>query len=183
MQRRFEKHPKNPVHNHTDPPYADVEAYSNLARLAKSKLRNGGLCVAYSGTYYLPDIMNLMAKHLTYWWTFALPLGGQHSRMNSRRVFQAWKPILAFSKGKVEREWIVDCLPGRGREKTLHAWQQAENESEYLISKLSNKGELVVDPYAGSGTTLAVAKRLGRRYLGCEIDKSVARGARARIAA
>ena len=44
----------------TDPPYADLECYSKLAELAADKLKNGGLCLAYSGQYHLLKIMNLM---------------------------------------------------------------------------------------------------------------------------
>jgi DNA modification methylase len=34
----------------------------------------------------------------------------------------------------------------------------------------TNPGDLVVDPFAGSGTTLVVANRLGRRFWGCELS-------------
>src|SRR5262249_33480356 len=40
----------------------------------------------------------------------------------------------------------------------------------YMIDRLTDPGGLVVDPYSGSGTTLAAAKAMGRRWLGTEID-------------
>ena len=43
-----------------------------------------------------------------------------------------------------------------------------------IIKACSNEGDLVLDPFAGSGTTLAVAKKLGRKYLGFEISKEYA---------
>ena len=41
---------------------------------------------------------------------------------------------------------------------------------EFLIRKSSDPGELVLDPFAGSGTTAAVAKRLGREFITIEAD-------------
>lgn len=50
-----------------------------------------------------------------------------------------------------------------------------------LISVLSNPGELVMDPFAGSGTTLVAASRLGRNYLGIDNDEGYVEMARQRI--
>jgi site-specific DNA-methyltransferase (adenine-specific) len=64
---------------------------------------------------------------------------------------------------------------------TIPFWSMPENtdhptqKSEKLLAKLmlasSNAGDRVVDPFMGSGTTLAVAKKLNRRFLGIEVDE------------
>ena len=41
---------------------------------------------------------------------------------------------------------------------------------EHFISLLTNPGELVVDPFLGSGTTAVAAQRLGRQVIGSELD-------------
>jgi site-specific DNA-methyltransferase (adenine-specific) len=52
---------------------------------------------------------------------------------------------------------------------------------ERIIRVSSNEGDLVFDPFTGSGTTLAVAKRLGRDWLGCELSEQYKRIALERI--
>ena len=50
-----------------------------------------------------------------------------------------------------------------------------------IIVSSSNQGEVVLDPFFGTGTTGAVAKRLGRKYIGIEKDKNYIREAQNRI--
>jgi modification methylase len=52
-----------------------------------------------------------------------------------------------------------------------------------VLLSSSKPGDLVIDPFNGTGTTGAVAKRLGRRYIGFERDKTYAQAAEERIAA
>jgi len=66
---------------------------------------------------------------------------------------------------------IVNVLPGSSLEKEIAAFPE---ELPYRIIKLfSYKGETVLDPFVGSGTTMKVARRLGRNSIGIEIKKSL----------
>ncbi len=67
---------------------------------------------------------------------------------------------------------------GRRRD---HPTEKPEDMLRYLIQKSSAPGELVLDPFAGSGTTCKAAKDLGRRFLGIEIDPAYAEIARRRV--
>jgi site-specific DNA-methyltransferase (adenine-specific) len=51
----------------------------------------------------------------------------------------------------------------------------------YLITMGSRPNQVVLDPFAGSGTTLVAAKELGRRYIGIEMNKEYCDIARARL--
>lgn len=69
--------------------------------------------------------------------------------------------------------WFFDRVvsgTGKVKEKTSHQCQFPEKMIERIILACTDEGDLVVDPMSGSGTTCAVAKRLNRKYLGCEID-------------
>lgn len=56
-------------------------------------------------------------------------------------------------------------------ENTEHPTQKPEKLLAKLILASSNKSNVVLDPFLGSGTTSVVAKKLGRKYVGIEIDK------------
>lgn len=56
-------------------------------------------------------------------------------------------------------------------ENTDHPTQKPEKLIAKLILASSKKGDMIFDPFAGSGTTCVVAKKLGRKYIGVEIDK------------
>jgi DNA modification methylase len=63
----------------------------------------------------------------------------------------------------------------------LNTVQKPEKLIERLIKASSSEGDLVYDPFCGSGTVPAVCERLGRRYVACEINADYARMARERI--
>jgi len=56
-------------------------------------------------------------------------------------------------------------------ENTEHPTQKPEKLIGRIILASSNENDLVFDPFMGSGTTAVVAKKLGRKYLGFEIEK------------
>lgn len=56
-------------------------------------------------------------------------------------------------------------------ENTDHPTQKPEKLVAKIILASSNKGDVVFDPFLGSGTTSVVAKKLGRKYVGIEIDR------------
>jgi site-specific DNA-methyltransferase (adenine-specific) len=77
--------------------------------------------------------------------------------------------------------WYVARVCGTFKERTPHPCQMPEAVLERIISVSSNPGDLVLDPFAGSGTTLAAAKRLGRRYVGIELSTEYAERVRQRL--
>ena len=86
-------------------------------------------------------------------------------------MINKWKPILIFGKG-IRRlpSAVFDLLEGTGREKSRHELEQNEHECEYYLSHLVPRGSVVLDCCCGSGTTLAVARRLGMSSIGIDED-------------
>ena len=79
--------------------------------------------------------------------------------------------------------WTDLCVPFWSMpENTEHPWQKPEKLVERVIEASSRPGDLVIDPFLGSGTTAVVARRLGRRWLGFELDPDWIRVSLKRIA-
>lgn len=82
----------------------------------------------------------------------------------------------------------LPILQGRERLRTqtgraAHPTQKPEKLIELIITASSDEGDLVLDPFFGTGTTGVVASRLGRHWIGIEIDKDYVRVAEERILA
>jgi site-specific DNA-methyltransferase (adenine-specific) len=66
-------------------------------------------------------------------------------------------------------------------ENTAHPTQKPEKLIAKMILASSNKGDVIFDPFLGSGTTAVTAKKLGRRYVGVELDKTYCAWAEKRL--
>lgn len=77
----------------------------------------------------------------------------------------------------------VPSLKGASKEKLGHPSQKPVDLIAKLIAAATDEGDLVVDPFLGSGTTAVVAQALGRRWLGIEADAKFVKLARRRIKA
>lgn len=75
-----------------------------------------------------------------------------------------------------EDTWYFPRVAGTFKERAgFHGCQMPEQLLARIIRTCSHEGELVVDPFAGSATTLVVAKKLGRRSLGFDISEDYVR--------
>ena len=89
---------------------------------------------------------------------------------------------------QLRSDWHFPICTGAERLKDesgrkTHPTQKPEALLARVIVSASRPGDLVLDPFFGSGTTGAVAKRYGRRFVGTERDTTYVKAARARIAA
>jgi modification methylase len=87
---------------------------------------------------------------------------------------------------QMRSDWLFPICAGPERLKDeqgrkAHPTQKPEALLHRLMLASTNPGDVVLDPFFGTGTTGAVARRLGRRWLGIERDADYAAAARARI--
>jgi site-specific DNA-methyltransferase (adenine-specific) len=79
--------------------------------------------------------------------------------------------------------WYFPRVCGTFKERSgWHGCQMPEQLLGRIIRACSNAGDLVLDPFGGSGTTLAVAKKLGRSFLGLELSEQYAARIKERLA-
>jgi DNA modification methylase len=86
-------------------------------------------------------------------------------------------------EGKVPEDYWVDIetLNRGDRQRTGWPTQKPERLLERIIQATTRPGDVVADFFCGSGTTLAVAARLGRRYLGVDVSEEAVAISRARL--
>jgi DNA modification methylase len=78
--------------------------------------------------------------------------------------------------------WDIGIIAPVAKERTGYPTQKPEALLERLILALTNDGDAVLDPYCGSGTTLAVALRLGRQAIGIDVGEEAIRTCQTRLA-
>jgi len=172
----------------TDPPYAtdveDIRAFSQAwLPLALNKIRPTGRAYVCVGAYPHELEAYLTVERSTGFtlsqvlvWTYRNTLGPAPALDYK----QNWQAILYFRGPDADR---LDCplmteqfsvqdinAPDGRRGDRYHAWQKPDDLGERFIRHATKPGDLVMDPFAGTGTFLLAAARLGRDAIGCDLD-------------
>ena len=92
---------------------------------------------------------------------------------NSHKHAKNWtfnyQVMKELNDGKQMRNmWDIPNTPAKQRKFGKHPSQKNENVIDRLVLSLTNEGDIILDPFMGSGTTAASAKRLNRNYTGCD---------------
>jgi modification methylase len=191
--------------------FADFAEYDRFTRAWLGECRrvlkpDGGLWVI--GTYHNIFRIGAAVQDLGYWilndvvWRKTNPM----PNFRGRRFTNAHETLLWCARAKEARytfnyeamkalnddlqmrsDWLIPLCGGperlRGGDgKKAHPTQKPEALLHRVLLASTRPGEVVLDPFFGTGTTGAVAKRLGRRFIGIERDAFYVALARARIA-
>lgn len=117
-------------------------------------------------TFNIDDIRIPYGKHTLKYPDHPQAESSQYGNGNKKN--HIWTPHPQGAKPKDVIEIPTTCN-GMG-EKTPHPTQKPEALIRKLILASSNEGDVVLDPFSGSGTSLVVAEQLKRKWLGCEIE-------------
>lgn len=168
----------------TDPPYPKqyLPLFSALGSFAAHALRPGGSLVCMCGQSWLPEVYRLMSEHLTYRWTLAYLTPGQSAKVWDRKVSTFWKPLLWFTNGKYEGDWVGDVCRSEANDKNHHHWGQSVSGMVDVLKRFADPGDVVCDPFLGGGTTAVAARICGCRFIGMDLDEACLDTTRQRLA-
>lgn len=169
----------------TDPPYNVGLAYCDGdARLDYAEWSREWFSAAPRPLVFTPGIVNLgmwLEIERPRWvCAWVKPNQSSSSALNG---FNAWEPVLVYGKHRKpigQDVWISNVGQQHGVgdhpcPKHLPSWSK-------ILSSVTLVGDLVLDPFMGSGTTLRAAKDLGRRAIGIEIEERYCEIAAKRLA-
>ncbi len=90
-----------------------------------------------------------------------------------------WSPNPLGAKPRDVLE--IPTISNGAEERTPHPTQKPEELLRKIVLASSNEGDLVIDPFLGSGTTIVVAEQLKRRWKGCDISAEYCKWAADRV--
>lgn len=156
----------------------DLDYFKELFKEVFSKLKKGGTLIVWYDLWKIQELKELLEgigfkqfRFIEWIKTNPVPLNSKRNYLtNSREVaitcVKSGKPT--FNSSYDNGVYKYPIYQGKDR---FHTTQKSLPLFEDLILKHSNKGDIVLDMFSGSGTTLIAANKTGRKGVGCEISE------------
>lgn len=174
----------------TDPPYGVQKAtwddefppnavWKDVRRVAKQ----GSSILVFGGIKFLPDVMTKLGEYFDYQWVFAWYKS--NAMQFGKTGYSVLDIAVWFGKGGVtaknkKRDVVVEpIIPSSNR--FGHPTPKPLKVMAHIIECLTKPGDLVLDPFMGSGTTGVACVQTGRLFIGIEIDRQYFNVAQKRI--
>ena len=188
--------------------FADYDAFTRAWLLAVRRVMKKNATLWVIGSYHNIFRVGAALQDLNFWvlndivWRKANPMPNfRGRRFTNAHETMIWASKSAEAKNytfhyealkaanedvQMRSDWFIPICTGEERLKDgdgrkVHPTQKPEALLARVLLSSSNPGDVVLDPFFGSGTTGAVAKKLGRNFIGLERDSTYAKAARARI--
>jgi modification methylase len=187
--------------------YADYDRFTRAWLGAAQRLLKPDGALWVIGSYHNIFRVGAALQDLGFWiqndiiWRKTNPMPNFHGRRftNAHETLiwcgksQASRPTFNYDAMKalnddlqMRSDWLFPVCTGAERMKRdgrkLHPTQKPEALLHRIILATTRPGEIVLDPFAGTGTTAAVARKLGRNFVTIERDPDYAAAARERLA-
>ena len=160
---------------------------------AAKVMKKGGTLIMFMAIIKVETIIGLAEKHGFYYKTTGIWHKTNPMTRNMNLHFvnstEAWiyftyktRTGTFNNNGMLIHDFIeTSVTPNSERKYGKHPTQKPESLLLHFVTILSNKGDWVLDPFMGSGTTGVLAKRTGRNFIGVELDKKYFDMAKSRI--
>ena len=158
----------------TDPPYGMKKADWDMQTIditpILSRFDNVALFCGVKGIHDYPKSN----------WTMAWVRSGSTQRNGSYKGFNNWEPILIYGYDSISNDVLsVANVPDNNID---HPTKKPIKLMRMMVERLTHPGQVIFDPFMGSGTTGVAAIQLGRKFIGCEINPEYFAIAERRIA-
>jgi len=190
--------------------FADYDAFTKAWLTEAQRVMKPNATLWVIGSYHNIFRVGAIMQDLGFWilndviWRKANPMPNfRGRRFTNAHETMIWASRNAASKSytfhydalkaanedtQMRSDWYLPLCTGGERLKDskgskVHPTQKPEQLLARVILSSSNPGDVILDPFFGTGTTGATAKRLGRHFIGIERDPDYANAAQARIAA
>lgn len=145
-----------------------------LARCAKL-LRPGGIVMVFADWRRMPDLAYVCS---TVGLRPSTQIAWVRTRPGTGGLFRSsWDPILIASRGvpdAIDRAAIRNVVEANYPNKRRHPYEKPVEVYDHVLARICRPGDLVLDPFAGSGNSRVSAEKLGLRWRGCDVDPDFA---------
>ena len=169
----------------TDPPYglnkkgiqndSDLSLFYNILPEFHRVLKKDSFLITFFSTKYLPELF----KNNPFQYLWQIVLYCPNGSVSSSVGYTKFMSVIIFKKGnpkikKANKDIFVDT-PGRMVEPEEgyinHPTPKPTKFIKELLEMFSKEGELILDPFIGSGSTAVACQDINRNFIGFEIDK------------
>ena len=151
--------------------FGPLSFMSRTLEMSARTLKPGGICMIFADWRRMVDLGYIAS---TVGLRISTCVAWTRRRPGTGGLFRAaWDPILICSRGvpaAVDRAAIRNVVEADYPSKRKHPYEKPAEVFRHILPRICRQGDLVLDPFAGSGVTALVANELGLRWEGCDID-------------